>query len=160
MVDYNKNSSLEKCIIVDIDGTLAWNSSGRGIFDASRVHEDSIRWFVHDVVNVLGESDFVKKIFIMTAREKTTLMEINTKHWIYNVCRFSEKTLSKLEILMRPEGNTDSDSEIKLKLFNENISGKYEPVVVFEDRAEVVRNCWAKLNLPVFRCGIIDKDEN
>ncbi|MCX8008507.1 MAG: hypothetical protein N3A54_02250 [Patescibacteria group bacterium] len=159
MVDYNRDSSLPKCVIVDIDGTLAWNVTNRGFFEETRVHEDAVRWFVHDVVNILGESDFIKKIFIMTAREKKLLMELNTKYWIYNICKFSEKTLSKVVILMRPEEDDTPDPELKIKLFNENILGKYEPVVVFEDRAEVVRNCWKPLNVPVFRCGLIDCDD-
>ncbi|MCX8009084.1 MAG: hypothetical protein N3A54_05305 [Patescibacteria group bacterium] len=160
MVDYNRDSFLPKCVIVDIDGTLAWNVTNRDFFDESRVHEDAVRWFVHDVLNILGESDLIDKIFIVTARKDTVLMRLNTKYWIYHACKFSENTLSKIEILMRKEEYSDtSDSESKMNLFNKHILGKYEPVVVFEDRAEVVRNCWKPLGVPVFRCGLIDQDE-
>jgi predicted kinase len=148
-----------KCIIVDIDGTLAWNNTGRSFY-GSNVHEDAVRVFVRDTVEALAKTEKIRKVFIFSGREGKAETIKNTQLWFDTVCKFPYDILHKFEIILRKEGDFRPDSETKMEMYETYVKDKYDVFAVFDDRAQVIRECWKKLNLPVFRCGVIDEDES
>lgn len=156
--DYNPNSSLPLCLIVDIDGTLAVNNNGRYIY-AEETYSDDVRLFVRDTIEALGQSDRICKIFIFSGREGKPKQIANTVWWLHDKCNFSPKVKEKIELHLRAEKDLRCDAEVKMDMYMNNVHGKYEVFAVFDDRAKVVRNCWKRIGVPVFRCGVIDDDE-
>jgi hypothetical protein len=59
---------------------------------------------------------------------------------------------------MRPIDDRRKDSIYKKEMYETYIKPDYNVMVVFEDRPQVIRECWKPLNIPVFNCGIIDND--
>ncbi len=155
--DYQVNG-LPLCLIVDLDGTLAWNNTGRNFY-GNDVHLDAVRLFVRDTIEALGNLDKIEKIFIFSGREGNPELVANTISWLNEKCNFSEKVKNKLSLHFRPEKNVEPDAKVKTELYNAVVKDQYSVFAVFDDRAQVIRNCWKPLNLPVFRCGVIDEDE-
>jgi hypothetical protein len=62
-------------------------------------------------------------------------------------------------LLMRAANDRRRDSLVKRELYDQHVAGRYSVLAVFDDRAQVIRECWGQLGLPVFRCGVIDQDE-
>jgi len=62
------------------------------------------------------------------------------------------------DLHMRKIGDRRRDSFVKLDMYNEVIKDKYNVICVFDDRPQVIRECWKVLNLPVLNCGVIDNE--
>lgn len=147
-----------KCLIVDIDGTLAWNNTGRSFY-GTNVHQDAVRSFVRDTIEALAKTDKISKVFIFSGREGKPETIKNTQLWFDTVCKFPFDILHKFQIILRKEGDFRPDAETKMEMYETYVKDRYDVFAVFDDRAQVIRDCWKKLNLPVFRCGVIDEDE-
>jgi hypothetical protein len=101
------------------------------------------------------------KVFVFSGRSESCLTE--TVRWITDKCDFvvdnylcnSDSDYS-VELHMRKVGDKRRDSLVKTDLYNEYVKDKYNTIVVFDDRPQVIRECWKALNLPVFQCGLID----
>jgi predicted kinase len=131
---YKEDKSLPHAIIVDIDGTLASNESGRSPFDWNRVGEDNLNDWVCSIVidYVMGSKGTV----IVFSGRDSICAEV-TAEWLksYGV-PFDY-------LYMRPEGNVEKDSIIKKRLFENHVRGKYYVDYVIDDRDQVVR-MWRK----------------
>lgn len=46
---------------------------------------------------------------------------------------------------MRPQGDMRRDSIVKRELYENHIKGKYNVVAIFDDRPQVIRECWQAL---------------
>jgi len=135
-VEYKEDKNLPSCVIFDVDGTLA-KMNGRSPFDWHKVKEDSIN---ENVVNLLKCLYLVgKKIIIFTGRDGVCLDL--TKEWLF------ENNIPYHDIFIRPQGNTEKDSIIKERLFEENIRGKYYCNFVVDDRDQVIKMWREKLGL-------------
>lgn len=140
IVVYNEDINLDHCVIFDIDGTLA-KMCGRSPYDWHRVHEDTVNKPVAELAKLLWNQG--KKIIIFTGRDGVCLK--STEKWLVDNGVFYN------EIYIRPEGNTEKDSIIKKRMFEENIRGKYYCSLVVDDRNQVV-DMWRKeLGLPCFQ---------
>jgi predicted kinase len=129
--------SLPPAIMVDVDGTIA-KMSGRSPFDWDKVGTDEPKTVIIDLVKKFQhESSTVKTIFV-TGRDG--VCERETRHWI------EAQGLRIDEFFIRPAGNTEKDSIIKERIFNENIRGKYNVMFVLDDRNQVVQ-MWRSLGL-------------
>lgn len=131
-VVYKEDESLEECVIFDVDGTLA-KMNGRSPYEWKRVGEDSVNKSIADLSQTLFHSG--KRIVIFTGRDGVCLPE--TKQWL------NENEIYYHDVFIRPEGNTEKDSIIKKRLFEENIRGKYYCSFVVDDRNSVV-DMWRK----------------
>ena len=137
-----------KCILVDIDGTMAL-MNGRGPFDWHRVGEDKPNWPIVKLVEWLRE-------FFQSKWEHIDEMEIIFMSGRDEVCR--EETVMWLaslgfeghNLFMRPslpEGvQQPADNIVKLALFDEHIRHNYNVQFVLDDRDQVVE-MWRKLGL-------------
>jgi predicted kinase len=141
-----------KCILVDIDGTMALNTSGREWFDWKRVGEDQPNWPVVNLVSLIRDavrsgmdyysdpSDF--EIIFMSGRDEVCRPE--TTGWL-EYLGFGSNLLFMRPSL--PDGvQQPADHIVKLALFDEHIRHTYDVQFVLDDRDQVVE-MWRSLGL-------------
>lgn len=140
---YNEDQSLPHCIICDIDGTLA-DKGDRSPFDWHRVCEDKLHTWVRSVVidYAMGSKGLVA---IFSGRD--SVCAETTADWL----KFHGVPFDYL--YMRPQGNTEKDSIIKRRLFENHVRGKYYVDFVIDDRDQVVRMWRKELGLNVLQCN-------
>lgn len=139
------------CCIVDLDGTLAENVS-RSFWDEQRVSEDLPRTHVLRTIKALQ----AQQVLLVFLSGRSTKCEDLTHQWLQQQCDFQA---GSYQLHMRPAGDRRRDSVVKRELFDQHVKHQFSVLAVFDDRAQVVRELWADLQLPVFRCGVIDQDE-
>lgn len=138
--------TLDNCIIVDLDGTLA-------LFDRDKVSpydrdfsQDEMNWAVYNIlVRFMGRH----RVIILSGRKDTFKEE--TESWLvdHDVCHAG--------LYMRRADDNRPDVVVKEELYNQHIRGKYNVVMVIDDRLSVCR-LWHRLGLPLFRVGDPDAD--
>lgn len=126
-----QDTSLPPAIIVDVDGTLA-DKGDRSPFQWDKVGEDTVKNEIREIVNRY-KSD--TRIIIFTGRDG--ICEPETKEWL------DRHEIHFDELYIRPKGNTEKDSVIKRRLFDNHIRGKYFVRFVLDDRNQVV-DMWRK----------------
>tara|TARA_R110000824_G_C14692025_1_gene621580 strand:+ start:92 stop:517 length:426 start_codon:yes stop_codon:yes gene_type:complete len=127
-----------KCILVDVDGTLAKMKRGpgeRSPYDWHRVNEDQPNRPIINLVNTLCD---VYTIIILTGRDGIALED--TKKWLKEYGVYYD------EIYIRPEGNTQKDSIIKHNIYVNHILPHYDVEFVLDDRDQIV-NLWRSIGL-------------
>lgn len=126
--------NLEDCIIVDIDGTLAHNKTGRGFYEWDRVGEDTLDRSIADMVNVYESMGY--RIIIVSGRSDECREQ--TENWLH------ENDVLYHELHMRPQDKLYvKDSIIKREIYEEHVKGKYNVNFVLDDRDQVV-DMWRK----------------
>lgn len=133
-----QDPSLPKCIICDLDGTLALHN-GRNPFDKTRIHTDKVNIHVRrmlDTYNYLGI-----RIIYLSGRADDARVESGT--WLDNNNCIYEKNQ---QLFMRKAGDFRSDDIIKRELFETYIKDKYFVEFVLDDRDKVVK-MWRDLGL-------------
>lgn len=159
-VPSNLPDCIPDCIIVDIDGTLA-KMKDRGPYEETKVYQDDVRKHVLFTILCMMNSNPELKVFVFSGRsEKATSPTVK---WINDKCglgvvnhKNSDLIFdNEIELHMRKEGDRRRDSIIKKELFDLYVKERYNVIVVFDDRPQVIRECWTALNLPIFNCGMI-----
>lgn len=136
--------SLPKAVIFDIDSTLA-EKSDRSPYDYSRVYEDTV-YEDAAYLNWLFRGDRFK-ILIVSGRDDTC--RYATKQWIEdNDLGYDELFMRDTERDVDENGGKLPDFEVKYRLFDEHIRGKYRVEYVIDDRRQVV-DLWRKIGLTV-----------
>lgn len=136
-----QDPSLPTAVIVDIDGTLA-HMEGRGPFEWDKVSQDGVDKEVRDIVNGLSSQHVV---IVMSGRDE--VCREDTREWLMdNGVWFNY-------LKMRPAGDMRKDSIVKRELFDKFVAGKYNVVMVIDDRPQVVNECWRKMGLKVIQVG-------
>lgn len=142
---------MTKAIIVDIDGTLARNNSGRPWFGEGyekRLHEDDVDPTVEKVLAALYDGRFMDEVLFVSGRTFSGWAE--TAEWIFKHTGHSPRTDSDVRLLMRADGDFRPDREVKLDLYNENIKGKYDVILALDDRPSIV-DLWRSLDIPAWQ---------
>jgi len=144
-----QNHKLPKCIIVDIDGTLAL-INGRNPYNDSLVHTDKVNKPVLDIVKKYDRMYYIRalnlnhtledsdKIIIMSGREEKCREQ--TEEWLKN------NGVPYYQLYMRTTGDNRKDSIVKRELYEEHIKDKYYVDFVLDDRNQVV-DMWRELGL-------------
>lgn len=140
---YVKDTSKPKCIVSDIDGTVAKNM-GRPPFEWSRVGEDLPILEIANLVKVYSTLGF--KVIFLTGRSEEC-RQITTD-WL------KQHVVDEFDMFMRPEGNYSKDRDLKQKMFFENIEPNYNVEFVIDDRKQVV-NLWTDINVKLLNVGNI-----
>lgn len=122
-----QDTSLERAIIVDIDGTVA-KMDGRGAFDWHRVGEDKPNSPIIDIVQRFATTH---TIIFMSGRD--SVCREQTLVWLKDNVR-----LTHFHLFMRPEGDNRKDSIVKRELFDTNVRDKFHIDFVLDDRNQVV----------------------
>lgn len=138
---YKAPEGAEKCIIVDIDGTLAHMDGKRGPFDWSRVGGDSCDQVVKHIVESFASTH---EIIVMSGRDGVCY-DI-TKQWLDDNDVYYDR------LVMRAAGDMRKDYLVKRELFDEHVRGKFEVTAVIDDRPQVCRE-WYRLSLKVIAVG-------
>ena len=135
-----QDKSLPKCIIVDIDGTLAL-INGRNPYDDTLIHTDKPNKYIVDIVNrfkrlydyewVSSNGRINNRIILMSGRMDKCRNQ--TEKWL-------KDNIIPYDILyMRKTDDFRQDSIVKKELYEEHIKGKYYVEAVFDDRDQVVK---------------------
>lgn len=139
-----EDSKLPHCIIVDMDATLCFNTSGRSFYGpgtAEKIINDIPNTNVVDLVRAYCEQ-YGCDLIVITGRDdscREPTLEWLGKYGLY----------PKL-LLMRSEGDHSKGDECKKKLYEEHIKGKYNVDLVFEDSSKVVK-MYRELGLTVLQ---------
>lgn len=140
LVEYNPH--LPDCYIFDIDGTLA-KMDGRSPYDYTKVWTDKAN---RDIANMFRLLHLVKtasgltnnKMFALSGREDSCMEQ--TKLWAnHNDIRWDK-------LFMRKTGDNRDDAIIKKEIYEAEIKGKYNVLMVFDDRNRVV-DMWRSLGI-------------
>lgn len=130
-----------RCIIVDIDGTLAMNKSGRSPYDESLVHLDVVNEHVKAVVNA-----YTGKVIIVSGR--TQACDIATQQWL------RDNGIAFHSLYMRQINDSRKDAIVKKEIF-EQISQHYFVEFAIDDRKQVKR-MWNEVGVFVFDVNQFD----
>lgn len=134
------------CIILDIDGTIA-HSTGRSMYDTTRVHEDAVDPIVREVVwryaprNIMDDTPDTY-IVVVSGREDSC--KDVTEQWL------KDNNIPYDEIHMRKEGDKREDSIVKKEIFDAWIRDRYNVRFVLDDRNRVVQ-MWREEGLKVLQ---------
>lgn len=123
------------CIIVDIDGTLACNSSGRGWYEYGKVDQDTVHGHIKSIVKRYTDMD----IIIVSGRYDNC--KDITEKWL------KDNDIPYTDIFMRKTNDNRCDTVIKKELFENHIEEKYNVLFVLDDRDRVVK-MWRELGIP------------
>ena len=134
--DYEAVFSKPLAIIVDIDGTLALNKSGRGWYDYDKVGQDAVNRPIADIVCQYEELGY--RILLCSGRSDDC--RHLTTQWLV------DNNIPYDQLFMRKAGDMRRDDIVKLELFNEHIRYNFDIHFVLDDRNQVV-NMWRKLGL-------------
>lgn len=146
------HNNLNPCIICDLDGTLA-DPGDRNPYNQEKVIEDTPRYHVLITIDALMRraSGSGTKLFFFSGRSERCKKATN--HWLQGKCFFQP---DQYTLVMRRLNDKRRDSEVKREMYDQHIKDKYNVFAVFDDRPQVIRECWQVLGLPVFNCGLID----
>lgn len=133
------NPNLPKAIMCDLDGTLA-SMVGRSPFDWSRVGEDDVNEFLLEQLKELSKK-YV--IILASGRDEGQCRKI-TEEWL------KRHSVPYTHLYMRPSDDSRRDDIVKEEIYRKNIEGKYNVVVVFDDRNRVVQK-WREMGLTCYQ---------
>lgn len=142
----NSSNKKRRCVICDIDGTLAHNYGGRNIYDLTRVKEDTPDPLVCAILDGLDSTfgiDYLD-IIIVSGREDDCRKE--TEEWLYH------NMIPYKALYMRKSGDKRDDAIVKEEIYKEFIEPQYCVLGVIDDRNKVVR-MWEKLGVKVMKVG-------
>lgn len=131
-----------RCIVVDIDGTLALHPT-RSPHDLTRVIEDTARYWVIDHVNEWGKLPG-DTVIVLSGRED--VCREDTEKWL------DTHGVNYDHLYMRAAEDRRNDSIIKEELFLAHIAGQYNVSHVVDDRAQVT-TMWETLGLDIMNVG-------
>lgn len=127
---------LPTAVIFDIDGTLAHMNGKRGPFDWKNVGLDDVDVPMCHINRVMANDGY--EIILVSGRDASCREE--TIEWL-------DKHGIKFDgLFMRPENDFRKDSIIKREIYESKIKDKYNVLIVFDDRDQVVET-WRELGL-------------
>lgn len=149
-VNLDRNFDKPRCVLCDVDGTLALNTEGRSFYDLSRVHEDTADPFVSCVIDALYNygteinGDRYPNIIILSGREEVSREA--TEEWL------KQYGIPYDMLIMRETGDKRSDTIVKQELYEKYVEPNYCVLGVIDDRPSVCA-VWRNLGLRVAQVG-------
>jgi len=135
---YKEHDSKKKnAIIVDVDGTIALNVSGRSPYDMTRLLEDAPNLPICNLVKEFHQKGYA--IIIVSGREDCG--KDDTEIWL----KINEIPYEQL--FMRKTGDHRKDFIIKEEIYHQYIEQEYDVRYVLDDRKQVVEIWRDKLQL-------------
>lgn len=144
---------LPRVYLFDIDGTIAIRGD-RSPYNMDRVGEDTSNYPVMKLIfdltknvnfgTLLKESSDKFGIVFVSARNECAREK--TEQWIYDRTGFKYPKL-----FLRADGDNRRDSVVKREIYENHIKNKYYVTAVFDDREQVVKECWRDIGLPCFQ---------
>lgn len=140
---YKQDKTKPSTIIVDIDGTLAHMNGKRGAFEWNKVDVDDIDQYIRFIVNAYYDAGY--KIVILSGRDSEC--RALTEKWL------NKHGVKYHELFMRQYKDMRSDYIVKEEMFWKDVAPIYNPVLVIDDRKQVVMNVWHPLGIKVIQAG-------
>lgn len=140
---YIPDVSKPKCILVDIDGTLAHMNGKRSAFEWDKVSLDDCDEIVKSVVNAWSRYD-ADRVIVLSGRDG--VCESETRQWL------NDNGIDYNNLIMRAPNDMRKDTIVKEEIFWRDIASNYNVQFVIDDRASVCR-MWRNLGLKVFQVG-------
>ena len=140
---YVPNEELPKCIIVDIDGTVA-EMNGRKPFEWNKVDTDLPRQFVIDIVTGYANKHNCHIVFL-SGRDGCCFAK--TYDWL---SKYVGHDIS-WSLNMRKTKDNRKDNIVKEEIFWNIVAPNYNVIGVFDDRPQVLQ-MWHELKLPNVIC--------
>lgn len=153
MKKLNKDFKKPRCIICDIDGTLAHNIKGRDIHDLSRVHEDACDPFMGFALDAFANYGMelngkpYPSIILLTGRFENS--RDVTEEWL------NANAIPYDKLIMRKDGDNRPDTEFKEEAYHKEIEPYYGVLASFEDRPICCR-MWRRLGIKTVNVGNLD----
>lgn len=139
-----------RAAIVDLDGTLSLNNSGRPWYGAGyekRLHEDDVNYTVERVMNAMVSRGVVDHILFVSGRAEVG--RAATSQWIFDNTYFTVGSESS-SLFMRADGDFRPDHVIKREIYDEHIRDAYDVFVALDDRPEMIE-LWRSLDIPAWQ---------
>jgi hypothetical protein len=136
---------LPYAFITDIDGTIAHMNGKRGPFDWEKVGLDDPDQSVIMTLKLLKSSGVT--VLAVSGRDGSCREE--TEKWM------KTHDVPFDALFMRPAGDFRKDSLIKKEIYERDIKGKFNVVMIFDDRNQVV-DTWRELGL---KCSQVEPGE-
>lgn len=138
---------LPKCIIVDLDGTLALHN-GRGPFDYAKCGTDIVNIPVKHIVQSYGllydytvmDTDGEEENYIIILSGRDEICRNESLKWL------DDNNIPFNHLFMRPKGDYRKDAIVKQEIYEREIKGKYYVEFILDDRDQVVK-MWRDLGL-------------
>jgi predicted kinase len=127
--------NLPKCVLVDIDGTVA-DKGNRNPFAWLRVGEDTPKITIINLVKNLRKLGY--EIIFFSGRD--AICRKQTIDWL---CLHFNWQVTDFQLFMRAEKDSRKDNIVKKELFETVIEGKYYVEFILDDRDQVVA-MWRK----------------
>lgn len=131
------NRELFDCIIVDLDGTIAFNKDGRPFYGEgcgegikNDIPCDNLISLIDSMFSREGRSC---DVFIITGRDES--VRIETENWLRN------NYINYTNLFMRTTGDYRSGDIVKKEIYDKHIKNKYNVLFVLEDSQKCV-NMW------------------
>lgn len=140
-----QDSSLDKAIICDLDGTLAI-LNGRNPFIASNCEQDLLNEPVAKIVKQYYKLGH--RVILLSGRLDTYKEE--TLRWL------TKHEIPYHDLIMRKAGDTRKDSIVKKEFFEQHVQGKYYIDFILDDRNQVVDLWRNELHLPCLQVNYGD----
>lgn len=145
---WDLDPELPSAVICDLDGTLA-DIGSRSPYDASTCSLDRVNDPVHYVLSALGRDNKKLSLIFMSGREEKYRAE--TLAWLTANTALLLDSYKMVYLFMRPTGDNRKDSIIKKELFEQHVAGKFNTLLVLDDRDQVVEMWRKELGLPCFQ---------
>ena len=119
------------CIIVDMDGTLAFNLSGRSFFDdIDMIKYDTPLLATVSILRAMKMTGTCN-IFIVTGRSEKSREA--TEVWL------TENNIPFDKVFMREEGDYSHSQDFKQKVYEDNIKNNYNVLFVLDDDTKCMK---------------------
>lgn len=138
------DDSLENCIIVDLDGTLAHSNGKRGYYDWKNVGMDDVDLDVWEMIEASFE--YGHKLIFLTGRSKECYGE--TRDWLFQKVNL---VASKYQLLMRESKDFRPSTVVKKELYENFIKDKYNVIFAIDDKEDICE-MWRSLGIKAFQC--------
>jgi predicted kinase len=125
----------DTCYLCDLDGTIA-KANGRSMY--APTHEDVMSDTpIMPVIKVLQSLATSHKIIFVSGRDENS--RAASMEWLQ---KYVFENKNEIQLLMRPANDSRRDSVIKKEILKKEILPFYNVLGVFDDRLQVVRECW------------------
>lgn len=150
-------------VICDIDGTLAHMNGKRGPFDWHKVGLDDVDLAVAHTLDAykgmplmtnLDSNEYdtrLSKIILFSGRDEVCRPE--TEAWLEHYCISYDELYMRRSNHVDEHGNQVKDTLVKKEMYDKYIKGKYNVLVVIDDRPSVCRMWRDELGLKVLQAG-------
>lgn len=140
-----------RALLVDMDGTLALNETGRPWYGDGyehRLHEDQVNHTVATVINALAfGGDFVDHVLLVSGRAEVGREE--TMEWLdANLGYIVDE--DPVSLFMRKDRDFRPDVEVKTEIYNDHIRGVYDVRLALDDKPELI-TLWRSLGIPAWQ---------